>query len=782
VRADGRHAHHERQRFTRAAGHPDDGASGEGLAVMPEQISSVPSDGQPGRARPGWQKGRRQRRAAGLAAAVLLAVAALMAGAGAAWAAPHSVPRAPASGSGHPRIPAGLQEAMDQTLNPVQQAELTAPNGASGDQLGISVAIDGDTAVAGATDANGDDGAAYVFTDSGGSWTEQTELTPPDGTQDDQFGYAVAISGNTIAVGAPDQGLSPSGTTGFYGAVYVYTGSGGTWTQQAELPAQTYQFGASVALSGGTLVVGTYFYNQVFIYTGSGGTWTQQAFLVPAEPGNFGHSLAIDGDTVVVGAPITSPGGAGQSGAAYVFTESGGSWTQQAELTATDAADGDQFGTSVAVSGGTVVVGATGNDSGTGAAYVFTGSGASWSQQAELAPADPNSGNRDTFGSAVALAGNTLLVGAQGHNPGDTGTAVGAAYLYSGSGATWTQQAELQAPDAASYDRFGQSVAVSGNTLLAGAPGHNNEAGAAYVFTALQPQSISFTAPGTGAAGGSATLTATGGGSGNPVVFSVDPASGTGVCTVSGTNGSTVTYAAAGTCIIDANQAGDASYTAAPQVTGTITVNPAPAFVIDSPPTTAAAGQLYDYTFTASGTPAPTYALASGAPSWLSVNAATGEVSGTPPSGTTTFSYSVIASNAAATAAAGPFPVTVTKPSPSADLSAALSCPATLTVGATGTCTLTVTNNGPASASKVIAGLAIPAALSQVSCSSGCIRHANVDAWTLASLASGASARFTVTVRASRAGTAAVLAAAASQSPDAKPLNNIAAAQIAVKR
>jgi len=143
-------------------------------------------------------------------------------------------------------------------------------------------------------------------------------------------------------------------------------------------------------------------------------------------------------------------------------------------------------------------------------------------------------------------------------------------------------------------------------------------------------QVISFTAPATGTVGGSATLTATGGGSGNPVVFSVDRSSGSGVCTVSGTNGTTVSYLAAGSCVIDANQAGNASYSAAPQVTQTIAVDQAPAFVADSPPLTAAAGQTYDYTFAASGAPAPTYALASGAPSWLSVNASTGEVTGTP--------------------------------------------------------------------------------------------------------------------------------------------------------
>jgi uncharacterized repeat protein (TIGR01451 family) len=264
-------------------------------------------------------------------------------------------------------------------------------------------------------------------------------------------------------------------------------------------------------------------------------------------------------------------------------------------------------------------------------------------------------------------------------------------------------------------------------------------------------------------------------------VFSVDPSSGTGVCTVSGTNGTTVNYTAAGSCVIDANQAGNASYTAAPQVSQTITVNQAPAFVIDSPPLSAVAGQPYDYTFVASGTPAPTYALASGAPSWLSVNATTGEVSGTPPAGTTSFSYSVTATNVAGTATAGPFTVTVTKASSNADLSAALSCPASMTVGGTGTCTLTVTNAGPATASKVITAVALPASLSEVSCSAGCIRVANVYAWTLASLASGASAKYTLTVKASRSGTAVVGAVAASQSPDPKPLNNIAAQQITIK-
>jgi uncharacterized repeat protein (TIGR01451 family) len=295
-------------------------------------------------------------------------------------------------------------------------------------------------------------------------------------------------------------------------------------------------------------------------------------------------------------------------------------------------------------------------------------------------------------------------------------------------------------------------------------------------------QSIGFTAPASGTVGGSATLTATGGASGKPVVFSVDPTSGAGVCTVSGANGTTVNYTAAGNCVIDANQAGDADYAAAPQVTQAITVNQAPAFVVGSPPLTATAGQPYDYTFAASGTPAPGYALASGAPSWLSVDASTGEVTGTPPAGTTSFSYTVTATNVAGEATAGPFTVTVTKASTNANISAVLHCPASMTAGGTGTCTLTVANAGPATASNVNAAIVLPSALSETSCSSGCARHGNVYTWTQASLGDGASAQFSITVKASRAGLATVLAVAASQSPDHEPLNNISLQLISIKR
>jgi uncharacterized repeat protein (TIGR01451 family) len=233
--------------------------------------------------------------------------------------------------------------------------------------------------------------------------------------------------------------------------------------------------------------------------------------------------------------------------------------------------------------------------------------------------------------------------------------------------------------------------------------------------------------------------------------------------------------------VIDANQAGNTDYAGAPQVTQTITVYQAPVFAVASPPLTAVPGQAYSYTFTASGVPAPVYALATGAPSWLSISSSTGALTGTPPAGTTTFTYSVTATNAGGTATAGPFTVTVAKTAADADVSAALACPASVIVGGTGTCTLTVKNAGPATASNLLAAVALPSALSEVSCTQGCTRYGNVLVWAVPALAAGGSAEVAVTVKASKAGTVLLLAAAAAQVPDPHPLNNLSIQAITIK-
>jgi hypothetical protein len=207
-----------------------------------------------------------------------------------------------------------------------------------------------------------------------------------------------------------------------------------------------------------------------------------------------------------------------------------------------------------------------------------------------------------------------------------------------------------------------------------------------------------------------------------------------------------------------------------------------PAFVQDSPPLTATAGQAYSYTFTASGNPAPSYALAPGAPSWLAVNAGTGTVTGTPPAGTGSFGYEVTAGNLVGTATAGPFTVTVTPPPVKADLSAALSCPHQLSVTAKGSCTLTVSNHGPAAARSLTAVAALPGSLAEVSCTGGCARRGTLLTWQQATLAAGTAAHYTITVKATRAGQTLVLAVATSRSPDPDPFNNVTAAVISIRQ
>ncbi len=298
------------------------------------------------------------------------------------------------------------------------------------------------------------------------------------------------------------------------------------------------------------------------------------------------------------------------------------------------------------------------------------------------------------------------------------------------------------------------------------------------------PQAISFTPPVVGIVGEPATLVATGGGSGDPVVFSVDPASDAGVCAVSGVDGTTLTYEQAGTCIVDADQAGDAGYAAAPTVTASIEVEQAPAFTEDAPPLTVIAGQPYTASFGASGLPVPTFALASGAPSWLSLDSSTGALAGTPPTGTASFSYSVVATNAIGSATAGPFCVTVTTPTPShpfdADVSASLSCPSSVPAHHQGSCTLTVANAGPAPARFLTAEIVLPEGLARLPASRGGAWFGGAGLWSDRALAPGSSASFSVDFVAFRPTWGPVLGAAFSFTHDPNVANNVATARVDV--
>ena len=375
------------------------------------------------------------------------------------------------------------------------------------DFFGKSVAVSGDTAVVGASgeDAGGSfAGAAYIVQrDEGGAgnWGEVNKLLASDAQAGDNFGESVAVSGDAAVVGAY---LEDAGG-GQAGAAYVFEsdrGGADNWGEVEKLTASDAQagdwFGFSVAASGDTTVVGAQgeaaggeFAGAAYVFDrdqGGAANWGEVKKLTAsdAQAGDFfGFSVAVSGDIAVAGASGEDAGGT-DAGAAYVFQRNEGgasNWGEVTELVASDARAGDQFGVSVAVSGDTVVVGAYLADNG-GAAYVFQrneGGADNWGEVKKLLASDAQAG--DQFGVSVAVSGDTAVAGADAG-----GGQTGVAYLFQrkeGGVDNWGEVKKLTASDAQVGDFFGFSVAVSGDTVVAGAAGEDAEgsnAGAAYVF------------------------------------------------------------------------------------------------------------------------------------------------------------------------------------------------------------------------------------------------------------------------------------------------------------
>lgn len=468
-----------------------------------------------------------------------------------------------------------------------QQAYVKATNTGGGDYFGFSVALSGDTMVIGANqeDSNAvgvngnqisnsasNSGAAYVFVRNGTNWIQQAYLKASNAGAGDNFGQAVAVSGDTIVVGAWRKDSSATGENGNQndnsvvnsGAAYVFVRNGTSWSQQAYLKASNSGmndwFGWSVAVLGDTLVVGApgeassafgvngnqsdngaVSAGAAYVFVRNGIAWSQQAYLKASNTGTsdeFGYKVALLGDTVVVGAPEEDSAATGISGngadnsavgagAAYIYVRSGTNWSQQAYLKASNSGAGDNFGGAVGVSGDTVVVGAYWEDSSatvvngnqndesatdSGAAYVFVRNGTNWSQEAYLKASNAEGGvpYGDRFGISVALLGDTVVVGAQlegsdatgvnGDQSDNSAPLSGAAYVFARSGATWRQQAYIKASNTRTNAQFAWSVALSGSTIVVGAPGEGSNAvsvngdqsdntalsaGAAYVFTGV---------------------------------------------------------------------------------------------------------------------------------------------------------------------------------------------------------------------------------------------------------------------------------------------------------
>ena len=374
--------------------------------------------------------------------------------------------------------------------------KLTAAGGAEFDQFASAVAISGDTVLVGAfladTNNGRDSGAAYLFVPAGSNWAQQQKVTAADGLIGDLFGSSVAISGDTAVAGAYGDDTDTGDDSG---SAYVFGRSGSAWSQQAKLTATDGAaddwLGFSVGVSGDTVVAGAHNDDDLgsssgsaYVFVGNGGTWSQQQKLIPSDGAAgdlFGKAVAISDDTVVIGAHADDA----DTGSAYVFVRDGSAWSEQAKLTGADGAEGDWFGFSVAVGGDTLVVGAHNDDdkgSESGSAYVFVRSGTTWSQQQKLTAGDGAAD--DGFGYSVAISGDSILVGAYLHNT-DRGAAAGSAYVFQRSGGAWAQQQKLTAGDGAAGDRLGTSVAVSGGVVVAGAyndDDNGTNSGSAYVF------------------------------------------------------------------------------------------------------------------------------------------------------------------------------------------------------------------------------------------------------------------------------------------------------------
>lgn len=415
---------------------------------------------------------------------------------------------------GYDSLVAAVTTAREQSIsanNFNQQQKVTASDGAAKDSLGWSIALDGNTAVVGTPrDDIGqvvDQGSAYVFTRSGNVWTQQQRIIANDGGAEDYFGNSVAISGDTVVIGAFIDDVAANANQG---SAYVFTRNGTVWTQQQKLTANDGGagdlFGTAVAINGDTVVVGAEQSNvgtnnvqgSAYVFIRSGNTWTQKQKLTAndgAANDHFGCSVAMSSDTIVIGAEYDRIGVPSIIGSVYVFARSGGGWVQQQRLNPIDPAAAQGFGFSVALSGETLVVGILDDNSYTpgseGSAYVFVRNNGMWTQQQKLIANDGVFHNY--FSTAVAISGETIAVGAFYDTVGKNAEQ-GEVFVFSRSGAVWTQQQKLIANDGATEDGFGITVAMSGDTLVVGSQrddiGQNADQGSAYIFQANKPSSL----------------------------------------------------------------------------------------------------------------------------------------------------------------------------------------------------------------------------------------------------------------------------------------------------
>jgi MYXO-CTERM domain-containing protein len=303
----------------------------------------------------------------------------------------------------------------------------------------------------------------------------EQRLEASDAAEFDQFGYSVSLASDHALLGAYGEDF-------YRGAVYVFVQSGSAWSEEQKLVASDAgegdDFGWSVSLGADRALIGAYaddsYRGAAYVFVQSSSAWSEEQKLVAsdgADSDDFGWSVALAGDRALVGAP----GSDTSRGAAYVLVRSGSFWSEEQKLIASDGAEGDQLGYSVSLAGDRALVGAPGSDTSRGAAYVFVRSSGSWTLEQKLVASD--GAESDQLGVSVSLGADRALLGAYWDD-----SLRGAAYVFVRSSGSWTEEQKLVASDGAEGHRFGNSTSLGADRALIGAYGNNYARGAAYAF------------------------------------------------------------------------------------------------------------------------------------------------------------------------------------------------------------------------------------------------------------------------------------------------------------
>jgi len=377
-----------------------------------------------------------------------------------------------------------------------QEIKITPGDGAANDLFGDYISISGDYAIVSAPlddDKGNSSGSAYIFHFDGSTWVEQQKLTASDGASNDRFGISVSISDFHAIVSAPRDDDKGSNS----GSAYIFHYDGSSWIEQDKLTASDGaagdEFGNSVSISGNYAIVGVFEDSDngqrsgsVYMFHFNDSTWVEQQKLTAsdgAEGDHFGWSVAITGDYAVVGTPGDNTNNVFH-GSAYIFHYDGSSWVEQQKLTASDGAGGDWFGQSVAISGDNAIVSTQNDDDNgisSGSAYIFNFNGSSWIEQDKLLASD--GAEDDRFGNSVSIFGDNAIVGSFFDD--DNGEDSGSAYIFQYDGSNWIEQEKLLPSDGAEDDLFGIGVSISANYAIVGATGDDDNglaSGSAYLY------------------------------------------------------------------------------------------------------------------------------------------------------------------------------------------------------------------------------------------------------------------------------------------------------------